>query len=333
MAGQIPSSLALSKRSLDKTQRRATTLFLKIVRAYHIRQFIFPHLTATEAAKLIRATQIDNLVGPQERSKVLNPMRNLFTDHELGEIDAQLASDPNHHILVVGRDLENLYARVEDADKLDTGIPLLLSIVEATTHRISFSSNSFTTTPQGSELRSEWRAVSTRDLPGEWSTSHAAGSTLTRSCEVSEEKKDIRDRRIRLRRRKLEQITNRHGKRHIVFEHLTHKGIMTLLKGNVKQSLGKTSREPCVLGLDDIGFPMPVLDDLVFVNLRNPVLQKAINSGRTRSGCLSWRQIRQAHIEVELVTFAQHLWYIPMEPGDKKDPIWMKSRTVSSHSN
>lgn len=43
-------------------------------------------------------------------------MRNLLTDHELREINAQLAPDLNHHILVVCRDLENLYACVEDAD-------------------------------------------------------------------------------------------------------------------------------------------------------------------------------------------------------------------------
>jgi hypothetical protein len=144
------------------------------------------------------------------------------------------------------------------------------------------------------------------------------GSFLRQSCEVSEEKKDIRDKRIRVRRRKLEYSRSLRGERRNVFEHLTSKGVMTLLKGNVQQSLGKTNREPFVLGFDGDGFPMRVLENLVFVNMRNPVLQKAINSGRTTGECVSWRQIPQAHIEVELVTFAQHLWYIPLGSGDEK---------------
>jgi hypothetical protein len=322
MASHLASSVASSKAGVHTAPHRATRLFLKIVRAYHIRQYIFPHLTATEAAKLIQATNIGNLIGPQERSRVLNPMRNLFTDDELREIDSQLASDPNHHVLVVGRDLENLYARVENANKLDSGIPLLLSIVEATTRRVYSSNASAMTGPDGLKPRAEWRAVSTTNLPGEWSTHHPEAHTgfFKQSCEVSEEKQDIHDRRIRLRRRKLDQIEDQtfDGKRRIIFDHLTHKGIMTLLKGNVKQCLGKATREPCVLGLDKNGFAAPVLDDLVFVDMRNPVIQRAINSGRTRGECVSSRQIRQAHIEVELVTFAPHVWYIPLGSGDNK---------------
>src|SRR4051794_28906219 len=127
MVGQFPNGRPSAGQNVATTQHRATKLFLKIIRAYHIRQYIFPHLTAIEAARLIHATKIDHMIGPQERSKVLNPMRNLFTNDELDEIHSQLASDPNRYILVIGRDLENLYARVADADKLDSGIPLLLS--------------------------------------------------------------------------------------------------------------------------------------------------------------------------------------------------------------
>jgi hypothetical protein len=323
MASHPASIVASSLAGVHATPHRATTLFFKIVRAYHIRQYIFPHLTATEAAKLIDATNIVHLIGPQERSRVLNPMRNLFTDDELREVDSQLASDPNHHVLVVGRDLENLYARVENANKLDSGIPLLLSIVEATTRRVYYSNPAAMTGLDGLKPGREWCAVSTTHLPGEWSTHHpeAHAGFFKQSCEVSEEKQDIRDKRIRLRRRKLEQIGDRafDGERRIIFDHLTHKGIMTLLKGNVKQCLGKATREPCVLGLDTDGLAKPVLDDLVFVDMRDPVIQKAINSGRSRGECVSSRQIRQAHIEVQLVTHARHVWYLPLRDADIED--------------
>jgi hypothetical protein len=76
-------------------------------------------------------------------------------------------------------------------------------------------------------------------------------------------------------------------------------------------------------------FPMSVLDDLVFVNLRSPVLQKAVNSSWARNECLSWRQIRQARIEVELATFAQHLWHIPVESGDKTQKVKVRDRKPS----
>src|SRR6266480_398898 len=188
MASQRANTVASSQAGVHMAPHRAATLFLKIMRAYHIRQCIFLHLTATEVAKLIHSTNIGNLIGQQERSRVLNPMRNLFTDDELTEIDLQLASDPDRHVLVVGRDLENLYARVENANKLDCGIPLLLSIVEATTCRVYYSNTSAVTGVDGSKPGSEWRVVSTTNLPGEWSTHHPEVHTglFKQFCEVSE---------------------------------------------------------------------------------------------------------------------------------------------------
>jgi hypothetical protein len=82
MAG-VPSRSLASSEVDPTTQYRAAKLFLKIVQVYHVRQYIFAHLTATEAARLVHATKIGNLTGQQERSRVLNPMRNLFTDDEL----------------------------------------------------------------------------------------------------------------------------------------------------------------------------------------------------------------------------------------------------------
>jgi hypothetical protein len=319
MAG-VPSRSLASSEVDPTTQYRATKLFLKIVQAYHVRQYIFAHLTATEAARLVHATKIGNLIGQQERSRVLNPMRNLFTDDELDAIDSQLASNPDHHIIIIGRDLEDLYARVENAGKLDSGIPLLLSIVET-----AIRGHRAVLTPGMGHLagnEKELRAYPTSSLPGEWlmgpqETKVGMFSTSRSYSEVSEEKSDIRDKRIRLRRRGLAfEYTRRHvndnrlfGRN--VFEHLTNKGMMTMLKGNVQQTLGKANRLTTRAGADHYGLAATVLDDMVYVDMRDPVLKRAINSGRTGKECMPMGRLKGAYIAIPL----QHVkdcWYIPL---------------------
>ena len=245
-------------------------------------------------------------------------MRNLFTDDELDEINLQLAADPNHHVLVIGRDLENLYARVKNAEKLDSGIPLRLSITEATAHADSTAAPAGLSHLVGNER--ERRAESTSSLPGTWLTglqdSRAGIFNTNRDyCEVSEEKSDIRDRRIRLRRRKLEfEYTRTPGRgayRRNVFEHLTNKGMMTMLKGNIQQSLGKANRFTTVAGPDGNGLLAAVLDEMVYVDMRDPVLKRAINSGRTRKESVLMRQIRGVYIAIPL-EHEKDCWYIPL---------------------
>jgi hypothetical protein len=318
MAG-VPSRCLVSPEVDPTTQHRTTKLFLKIVQAYHVRQYIFAHLTATEAARLVYATKIGNLIGQQERSRVLNPMRNLFTDDELDAIDSQLASNPDHHIIVIGRDLEDLYARVENAGKLDSGIPLLLSIVETTIRGHSTLPMPGMGHLTGNEK--ELRAYATSSLPGRWllgPQERKVGifSTSRSYSEVAEEKSDIRDKRIHLRRRGLAFEYTRHvndnrpfGRN--VFEHLTNKGMMTMLKGNVQQTLGKANRLTTRAGVDHYGLAATVLDDMVYVDMRDPVLKKAINSGRTRKDCMPMRRLKGAYIAIPL----QHdkdCWYIPL---------------------
>src|SRR2546423_36812 len=137
--------------------------------------------------------------------------------------------------------------------------------------------------------------------------------------EVSEEKRDIRDRRIHLRRRKLEFEYTRplgegpHGRN--VFEHLTNKGLMTMLKGNIQQSLGKANRLTTVAGTDSNGFPGTVLDNMIYVDMQDPVLKRAINSGRTRREAATMRQIRGACIAIPL-KHEKDCWYIPLGKVD-----------------
>jgi hypothetical protein len=314
-------SRSLASSEVDPTTRyRATKLFLKIVQAYHIRQYIFAHLTATEAARLVHATKIGNLIGQQERSRVLNPMRNLFTDDELDAIDLQLASNPDHYVIIIGRDLEDLYARVENAGKLDSGIPLLLSVVETTIRGHSTPSTPAVVHPTGSEK--ELHARPTTSLPGKWlmgpqESKVGMFSTSRGYSEVSEEKGDIRDKRIRLRRRRLafEYTMGDVGGGRLfgrnVFDNLTNKGMMTMLKGNVQQTLGKANRLTTRAGVDQSGLAATVLDDMVYVDMRDPVLKRAINSGRTRKESMSMRRLKGAYIEISL----QHdkdCWYIPL---------------------
>jgi len=315
-----PSRSLASSEVDPTTQYRATKLFLKIVQAYHVRQYIFAHLTATEAARLVHATKIGNLIGQQERSRVLNPMRNLFTDDELDAIDSQLASNPDHHVIIIGRDLENLYARVENAGKLDSGIPLLLSIVETTIREHSTLSTLGVGHLTG--IEKELRAYPTTSLPGKWvmgpqESKVGMFSTSRSHSEVSEEKVDIRDRRIRLRRRRLAfEYTRSHvndnrvlGRN--VFEHLTNKGMMTMLKGNVQQTLGKANRLTTRAGSDQFGLAAAVLDDMVYVDMRDPVLKRAINSGRTWQESMPMGRLKGAYIEISL-HHDKDCWYIPL---------------------
>jgi len=315
-----PSRSLASSEVDPTTQYRATKLFLKIVQAYHVRQYIFAHLTATEAARLVHATKIGNLIGQQERSRVLNPMRNLFTDDELDAIDSQLASNPDHHVIIIGRDLENLYARVENAGKLDSGIPLLLSIVETTIREHSTLSTPGVGHLTGSEK--ELRAYPTTSLPGTWlmgtqESKVGMFSTSRSYSEVSEEKGDIRDRRIRLRRRRLAfEYTRRlvNDNRLFgcnVFENLTNKGMMTMLKGNVQQTLGKANRLTTRAGSDQFGLAAAVLDDMVYVDMRDPVLKRAINSGRTWQESMPMGRLKGAYIEISL-HHDKDCWYIPL---------------------
>ena len=349
MACSLSSNPAAGEPDLT-TRHRTTKLFLKIVRAYHIRQYIFPHLTATEAARLIYATWIGPLIGQQERSRVLNPMRNLFTDDELDDIKSQLENEPNHHVLAVGRDLENLYARVENPEKLDSGIPLQISIVEATAHGLhpyhsnvatTITNNATIVTANGTQVVNNTystavggvvvhrvghvgRAESTTKLPGKWSMAPQDSrvgifNTGRQQCEVSEEKSDIRDKRIRLRRRRVQYVVDRRGGQNR-FENLTNKGLMTLLKGNVQQTLGKTNRLTTVAGPDSNGLLATVLDKMVFMDFRDPVLKEAINSGKTRRDAVLGMHVQGYHIAVPL-EHEKDSWYIPMGPVTVLKPV------------
>ena len=322
MARRLSSNPAAAEAHLT-TRYRATKLFLKIVRAYHIRQYIFPHLTATEAARLIYATWIGPLIGQQERSRVLNPMRNLFTDDELDDIKSQLETDPNHYVLAVGRDLDNLYARVENPEKLDSGIPLQISIVEATARCLNPYYSAVPTTVGGVVVHRVGRAESTTTLPGKWSMApqdRRVGifNTSRQKCEVSEEKSDLRDKLIRLRRRRVHYVIDRRGGQNR-FENLTNKGLMTLLKGNVQQTLGKTNRLITVAGPDSNGLLATVLDNMVFVDFRNPVLKEAINSGKTRRDAVLGMHVQGFHIAVPL-EHEKDSWYIQMGPVTVMEP-------------
>ena len=313
MTGSLSSRRA-PPAAVPATQHRATRLFLKIVHAYHIRQYIFPHLTATEVSRLIHATDIDRFIGRHERAKVLNPMRNLFTDYELDQISIHLAADASNHVIVVGRDLEDLYARVENPEKLDSGIQLQISIVELKTHGVPYNSNS-STIVGGNLVSHGGRAESTTDLPGRWlwgPQETRVGIFNTGRSEISEEKCDVRDKRIRLRRRRVKYCVDPRGARNL-FENLTNKGFMTLLKGNIQQQLGKTNRFPFVAGPDSLGLTATVLDNMVYVDMRDPVMKAAVNSGRTRRESASRTQVKGFHIAVPL-EHEKDCWYIPLGP-------------------
>jgi hypothetical protein len=85
--------------------------------------------------------------------------------------------------------------------------------------------------------------------------------------------------------------------------------MMTMLKGNVQQTLGKANRLTTRAGADHFGLAATVLDDMVYVDMRDPVLKRAINSGRTWKESVSMRRLKGAYIEISL---QDDCWYIPL---------------------
>ena len=86
---------------------------------------------------------------------------------------------------------------------------------------------------------------------------------------------------------------------------------MTMLKGNVQQTLGKANRLTTRAGADHYGLAATVLDDMVYVDMRDPVLKKAINSGRTRKECMPMERLKGAYIAIPLL-HDKDCWYIPL---------------------
>lgn len=112
-------------------------MFETLFASYPIRQSLLTNLSPIQVARLLRAIGEDHSVGPQERAKYLNPMRNLFTDKELLKMQHDLAKMVDHHIVIWGNDLEEFLRGVpENLDHPDRYVKKLeLWITQVSTQR------------------------------------------------------------------------------------------------------------------------------------------------------------------------------------------------------
>jgi hypothetical protein len=83
---------------------RSSQLFNSLITSYAIRSGLFSHLTPYSIASILNIIKLGDVVGPEEKLRFLNPMRLLFTDHELIEVTQRIAKD--HAIILWGNDLE-----------------------------------------------------------------------------------------------------------------------------------------------------------------------------------------------------------------------------------
>jgi hypothetical protein len=118
---------------------RSPALVLKVFRIYQCRQSLYTDLCATEVARLLQAVNEGYITGPRERAKYLNPMRDLFTDSELLQMQNDLAKMEDHRVVIWGPDLAEFLQRVPYAGVTPDGKRLELWITEVSTK----SSNRF----------------------------------------------------------------------------------------------------------------------------------------------------------------------------------------------
>jgi hypothetical protein len=83
---------------------RSSQLFTSLITSYAIRSVLFSHLTPYSIASILNILKLGDAACPEEKLRFLNPMRLLFTDHELIEVTQRIAKD--HAIAIWGIDLE-----------------------------------------------------------------------------------------------------------------------------------------------------------------------------------------------------------------------------------
>lgn len=95
-------------------QPRNAQLLLQILYAYHIRRFLAAHLSAFDFSKLLKATETESLLGTNEKAHLLNPLRDIFFDHELREI--RRMADKGNKIIIWGNDLRMIIDRLANVN-------------------------------------------------------------------------------------------------------------------------------------------------------------------------------------------------------------------------
>jgi hypothetical protein len=142
--------------------------FEMIVNIYPVRQLLFRHLGALDVAKVICAARLEEAVGEKEKERFLNPLRDLFTDAELLEIQEVISEGAA--ITIWGCDLERLFERSGDeseyVDKQQSSVRLHLAI---TTFPAPPVRNTLGKSPKGGrQFKLSSFKKNSVTLPGKW---------------------------------------------------------------------------------------------------------------------------------------------------------------------
>ena len=148
-------------------------MFETLFKVYPIRQSLLTSLSAIDVASLLQVIGGEHDIGPHERAKYLNPMRDLFTDEELLKLQQDMAEIEDHHIVIWGTDLEEFLRRTPDTRAGPDGKKLNLWMAQVSTKRadwLDFEFNQELWPPYGKidfARRAEQRPRI--EIPGEWS--------------------------------------------------------------------------------------------------------------------------------------------------------------------
>ena len=186
-----------------------------VFRIYECRQSLHTGLCALDVARLLQAVDEEQLVGQRERTKYLNPMRDLFTDNELLQFQNDLAQMEDHRVVIWGPDLAEFLRRVPDVNATPDGKVLDLWMTEISTK----SSECFTKEGFKEDFcANDWiRNDFVRDekrgprieIPGEWNVARNGDKTSPhrfefgrrRALVIVMERRQDRAADVRLRRR------------------------------------------------------------------------------------------------------------------------------------
>jgi hypothetical protein len=148
-------------------------MFEVLFKVYPIRQSLLTSLSAIDVASLLEVVGGEHDIGPHERAKYLNPMRDLFTDKELLKLQQDMAEIDDHHIVIWGTDLEEFLRRTPDTLARPDGKKLDLWMAQVSTKRadwLDFEFNQELWPPYGKidfARRAEQRPRI--EIPGKWS--------------------------------------------------------------------------------------------------------------------------------------------------------------------
>jgi hypothetical protein len=116
-------------------------MFRTLFTLYPIRESLLGSLSAIDVARLLRALGEENVISGRDRARYLNPMRDLFNDKDLLEMQQDLATMVDHHIVFWGFDLMEFLLGVPENLGRPNGKKLDLWVTQVSTQPADWLAN------------------------------------------------------------------------------------------------------------------------------------------------------------------------------------------------